>query len=154
MRQSRASWPLILTLSSVAVATLLALRIGAPPAATPVGAPAIDDLSRGRAPRWLHEGLAQLLEGVPADAALRGRGAVTLDALETLLADPDPGRARAGYDLALWIVHDLAARGETPSLRALLDRMATGEPLSGSLIRVYGSRLAELQSQWLHLLNG
>jgi hypothetical protein len=40
VRQSRTSWPLILTLSSVAVATPLALRIGAPPAATPVGAPA------------------------------------------------------------------------------------------------------------------
>ena len=115
---------------------------------------AIHDLSRGRAPRWLHEGLAQLLEGVPADAALRVRGPVTLDALETFLADPDPGRVRASYDLALWIVHDLAGRGGTPSLRALLDRIATGELLSVALVRVYGSRLAELQSQWRHLLNG
>jgi tetratricopeptide (TPR) repeat protein len=114
---------------------------------------AIHDLSRGRAPRWLHEGLAQLLEGASADPALRLRSTVTLATLETLLGDADPGRARAAYDLALWIVHDLAGRGGFASLRALLDRIATGEPPAVALARVYGPRLAELESQWRFLLS-
>jgi tetratricopeptide (TPR) repeat protein len=113
---------------------------------------AIHDLSRGRAPRWLHEGLAQLLEGAPVDSALRIRGTMTLDALERLMADRDPARARTGYDVALWIVHDLSMRGGMTSLRALLDRLATGEPTANALARAYGMRLPELESQWHHLL--
>jgi tetratricopeptide (TPR) repeat protein len=115
---------------------------------------AIHDLSRGRAPRWLHEGLAQLLEGAHADPALRVQGPVTLAGLESLIADPDPARARTGYDVALWIVDDLSVRGGTASLRSLLDRIATGEPIAAALTRVYAVRLAALESQWRFLLNG
>src|SRR5206468_1845548 len=72
---------------------------------------AIHDLSRGRAPRWLHEGLAQVLEGATSDPMLQIPGGLTLAGVEALAGEPDPLRARAGYDIALWIVRDLLERG-------------------------------------------
>src|SRR5437879_4661081 len=58
---------------------------------------AIHHLSRGRAPRWLQEGLAQALEGAAVDPMLRVPGSVTLAGIAALVADPDPLRARTGY---------------------------------------------------------
>lgn len=115
---------------------------------------AIHDLSRGRAPRWLQEGLAQALEGASADPFLRVPGSLTLAGLEALVTDADPVRARAGYDIALWVTEDLLRRGGLPSMRTLLERLGAGEPLTGAVAHVYGMRLAELESQWRNLLGG
>jgi tetratricopeptide (TPR) repeat protein len=115
---------------------------------------AIHDLSRGRAPRWLQEGLAQALEGASADPFLRVPGSLTLAGLEALVTDADPVRARAGYDIALWVTEDLLRRGGLPSMRTLLERLGAGEPLTGAVTHVYGVRLAELESQWRNLLGG
>jgi len=115
---------------------------------------AIHDLTRGRAPRWLHEGLAQALEGAGADPILRAPAGLTLAGVEALAADSDPVRARAGYDIALWIVRDLLDRGGMEPLRELLARLGAGETMAEAMPRVYGLRLSELESQWRRVLGG
>lgn len=114
----------------------------------------IHDLTRGRAPRWLQEGLAQALEGAPVDPLLRVPGRPTLTGLEALLADSDPTRARTAYEIALWVVHDLLDRGGMPALRDLMARLGRGEPLEAAMPAVYGLRLAELEDQWRRVLGG
>lgn len=115
---------------------------------------AIHDLARGRAPRWLHEGLAQALEGAAPDPMLRVPGRPTLNGLEELLGDADPGRARAGYDIALWVVHDLLDRGGMPVMRQLMTRLGRGETIATAVPAVYGLSLAELEHQWRRVLGG
>jgi tetratricopeptide (TPR) repeat protein len=112
----------------------------------------IHELSRGRAPRWLHEGLAQMLEGAVSDPMLRIAGGLTLAGVEALASEPDPLRARAGYDVALWIVGDLIDRGGLESVRELLARLGAGETVAQAMPRIYGLRLAELESQWRRVL--
>jgi tetratricopeptide (TPR) repeat protein len=114
----------------------------------------IHDLARGRAPRWLHEGLAQALEGAPVDPLLRVPGRPTLVGLEALLAEGDPARARTGYEIALWVVHDLLDRGGMPAMRELMTRLGRGEPIETAMPAVYGLRLAELEDQWRRVLGG
>ncbi len=114
----------------------------------------IHDLARGRAPRWLHEGLAQALEGAPVDPLLRVPGRPTLVGLEALLAEGDPARARTGYEIALWVVHDLLDRGGMPAMRELMARLGRGEPIETAMPAVYGLRLAELEDQWRRVLGG
>jgi tetratricopeptide (TPR) repeat protein len=115
---------------------------------------AIHDLARGRAPRWLHEGLAQVLEGATADPILKAPTGLSLAGVEALAGDQDPLRARAGYDIALWIVGDLVDRGGMESLRELLTRLGAGETMAEAMPRVYGLRLTEIESQWRRVLGG
>jgi tetratricopeptide repeat protein/peptidase MA superfamily protein len=114
----------------------------------------IHDLTRGRAPRWLHEGLAQALDGASVDPMLRVPGRPTLAGLEDLLADGDPARARAGYDIALWVVHDLLDRGGMPAVRELMARLGRGETIEAAVPAVYGLRLGQLEDQWRRVLGG
>ncbi len=114
----------------------------------------IHELARGRAPRWLHEGLAQVLEGATSDPILRAPAGLTLTGVEALAGDSDPLRARAGYDIALWIVRDLLDRGGIEPLRELLARLGAGETMAEAMPRVYGLRLTELESQWRRVLGG
>ena len=114
----------------------------------------VHDLTRGRAPRWLHEGLAQALEGASVDPMLRVPGRPTLTGLEEMLGDPDPVRARAGYDIAHWVVQDLLDRGGMPAMRTFMARLGRGDAITVAVPAVYGLRLAELEHQWRRVLGG
>lgn len=110
--------------------------------------------SRGRAPRWLHEGLAQVLEGRLPDPSLAAPGRMTVEGLEALVTDPDPRRAHAGYEVALFVTTDLLERGGMASMRTLLGRLAAGDTMSAAAPALYGWRLTELESQWRRQLGG
>jgi tetratricopeptide (TPR) repeat protein len=114
----------------------------------------VHDLTRGRAPRWLHEGLAQALEGAAVDPMLRVPWRPTLTGLEEMLGDPDPVRARAGYDIAHWVVQDLLDRGGMPAMRAFMARLGRGDAITVAVPAVYGLRLTELEHQWRRVLGG
>lgn len=114
----------------------------------------IHQRSHGRAPRWLQEGLAQVLEGSTADPMLRVPAQPTLAGIEALITDADPARARTGYDLALWVVTDLVDRGGMDAMSALLLRLRDGEPLGEAMGRVWGLRASELEHHWRRLLGG
>ena len=90
----------------------------------------------------------------PVDPMLRVPGRPTLVGLEALLADGDPARARAGYDIALWVVHDLLDRGGMPAMRDLMARLGRGETIEAAVPAVYGLRLGQLEDQWRRVLGG
>jgi hypothetical protein len=46
------------------------------------------------------------------------------------------------------VVGDLLERGGMGAMRALLARLAAGEPVAMATPAVYGWRLVELESQW------
>jgi len=111
-------------------------------------------LSRGRAPRWLQEGLAQHAERIPDDPDLHLSGGMTLAGLEALLRDGDLAKARMGYQVSLWVVRDLLQRGGMERMRELLARLGKGESAADAVPRVYGLPLAELEAQWHRILGG
>ncbi|MBI3625785.1 MAG: tetratricopeptide repeat protein [Candidatus Rokubacteria bacterium] len=111
-------------------------------------------LAKGRAPRWLQEGLAQHAEKVPDDPDLHLRGGMTLAGLEALLSDGDLAKARMGYKISLWVVRDLLQRGGMERMGELLTRLGRGEPASNAIPGVYGLPLAELEAQWRGVLGG
>lgn len=97
--------------------------------------------SSGLAPRVLHEGLAQLMEGKRSATALGGAG---LQAL----AD---GRLRGvgGFYLeALAFVEDLVARRGQGGINDLLAEMARGRDVDAAFRQVYGRELGPLQADW------
>lgn len=111
-------------------------------------------LSKGRAPRWLQEGLAQHMERAPDDPDLYLSGGMTLAGLEALLGDGDLAKARMGYQISLWVVRDLLQRGGMERIRELLARLGRGQSAARAIPNLYGLSLAELEAQWRRVLGG
>ncbi len=115
---------------------------------------AVHQASRGRAPRWLQEGLAQHFEGAADEEMLELPRGLTLAGVEALLTAGDVAKARTGYRTALWLVRDLLERSGMSGLADLLARLGRGQSVTGAVLPVYGLPLAELEDQWRLVLGG
>jgi hypothetical protein len=100
--------------------------------------------TRANCPRWLHEGLAQIMERRSLSEADRQHVA-------RRLAQGDPAGWESGgfsYPLALSLVRYLEARNGFAGLVRLLEGLADGQELEQALLGVYGEGYARLCARW------
>jgi tetratricopeptide (TPR) repeat protein len=111
----------------------------------------IHQATKGRAPRWLHEGLAQVVEPrsaprfVETDVALN-REHYTLDGLERLFRSNAVG---AAYQLSHVICEYLVDRGGMNGIRAFLTRLGEGESVPQALKEGAGVAAEDLDARLL-----
>jgi tetratricopeptide (TPR) repeat protein len=115
--------------------------------------------SKGRAPTWLHEGLAQLEQGLAVGGSsglllqLWGaRHSFGLRSLEEGFAALGPGEATEAYDVSLAVVQMLVERNGFTDVGRMLDRLADGSTAEVALKETFGSDYAGLESDvaaWL-----
>jgi len=99
----------------------------------------VADLSRGLAPRELHEGLAQYMEG-------RRMSQLEPDRLRAL-ADGRLREVSGFYFGALWLVEDLLAQRGQGGINDLLRAMSSTGSMDEAFRGVYGRDFAALQRQ-------
>jgi len=99
----------------------------------------VNDLSAGAAPRELHEGLAQYMEG-------RRIAQLDSDRLRAL-ANGQLAGVGAFYFNSLWLVEDLAAQRGSGGLNDLLRAMGSSGNVDQAFRSVYGSDFATLKRQ-------
>jgi tetratricopeptide (TPR) repeat protein len=99
----------------------------------------VNDLSGGAAPRDLHEGLAQYMEG-------RRIAQLDSDRLRAL-ANGQLAGVSGFYFNSLWLVEDLAAQRGSGGLNDLLRAMGSSGNVDQAFRSVYGSDFATLKRQ-------
>jgi tetratricopeptide (TPR) repeat protein len=111
----------------------------------------IHQATRGNAPRWLHEGLAQVMEPrsaprlVETDVVL-DRQYFTLDGLERLFRSNAVG---AAYQLCHIVVEYLVDRGGMSGIRALLGHLGQGESMPQALKGGLGVSVEDVETRLL-----
>lgn len=104
--------------------------------------------TRGKAPRWLHEGLAQWAEPRPLTRAQMA------DVRERVRAgDPADWHLRAfSYPAALSFVRWIESERGFSAVVSLLDRLAEGGSEDEAFSAVFGQRYADLSRRWVESL--
>jgi hypothetical protein len=101
--------------------------------------------SRGRCPRWLHEGLAQISDGTPMTGVRQREVRERLAALDDAARwDEDNVSYPLAHSLVLW----LEERRGFPHLVWVLDLLGDGSSVDQALQRAYGDDYAALCRRW------
>ena len=119
----------------------------------------IQQKTRGRAPTWIQEGLAQWMEGKRSDAAaealVRMYGAAPDQVAAHFRGDwmkMSNDAAAAAYAWALANVEFIISVGGMSDLERILDRLAAGESPEAATRAVIGSGYADLSSETVEYL--
>ncbi|WP_447972746.1 tetratricopeptide repeat protein [Nitrospira sp. Kam-Ns4a] len=109
-------------------------------------------LSGGRAPAWLDEGLALLMEGAGGGRAVLARSPEELMSLTVLhgsLLDLPPRSARVAYAESVEATRCLIARYGLDRVRRLLETLPAAPAFGAAFEQVFGERYAEFDATWL-----
>lgn len=115
---------------------------------------ALNRATGGRAPRWLHEGYAQLATGDwdwrqawRLRAELLKEGGDVLHNLSLGFAGRET-EARSAYLLSYTAVHELWRRGGDAALGNFFAEMRRGADVDAALRSVYGLTVSQFEEQW------
>jgi len=101
--------------------------------------------SRGRCPRWLHEGLAQISDGTVLDSVKQRKVSEQLAGLDDATSWDKDGLS---YPLAQSLVLWLEDQRGFPHLVWVLELLGNGQSVDEALERAYGDDYAALCRRW------
>lgn len=114
----------------------------------------VKELSNGKAPVWLNEGLAQYEEGkstAPYARVLSGlasKGSLRLRPLEGSFMRLGPGEAEAAYVLSLSVIEYIIREFGLSPVRSMLERLGDGMELREAISASLGVSYDELEKDW------
>jgi tetratricopeptide (TPR) repeat protein len=109
----------------------------------------IHDVTKGTAPIWVHEGLAQVMEGRPRhglDISVP-REHLTLAGIERLGRTGDPVAFTAGYILMHVAMEHVVDRAGISSVAAFLKRLGQGQPIDQALKDATGLTIEDVEAR-------
>lgn len=120
----------------------------------------INQISAGRCPQWLHEGIAQALEPKPLangsrlSALFQAQREIPINALEGSFMRFSPLEATLAYDESLAVVQYIDDTYGTSELQRILRRLAEGSSTEAALRATIHSDYGELQTDVAKYLSG
>ena len=113
----------------------------------------INQISNGRCPQWLHEGIAQAMEPKPLASGRRlaelfhAEHEIPFNALEGSFMRFSPAEATLAYDESLAAVQFIDDTYGTGELQRILQRLAEGSSTEAALRATIHSDYGELQTE-------
>ena len=114
----------------------------------------ITEMTGGRAPGWLQEGVAQYVEGrrISAEEAAKALSVIPFESVADLSTAfsqrSDRERARAAYRLALFCVQELVRADGPAAAACILRDLASGTPVEAAIREETGTALPDLERGW------